>query len=76
MGCGHVSSSARALGLGGSDGHHAASQHIRAMDFLLLFSLEETQLIFPLLLLGFTTSRFVLSDFVIIGPVLKTTVSI
>ena len=46
------------------------------VDFLLLRSFEETQLILPLLLLGFTSSRFVLLDFIIILPVLKKTASI
>ena len=59
-----------------SGGHHAALQHMHAVDFLLLLSFEETQLIPPLLLLGFTTSRFVLLGFIIIVPVFKKTVSI
>lgn len=47
----------------------------RAVDFLLLVSAEETQLMCPLFWLGLTTSRFVLLDFIIILPVLKKTVS-
>lgn len=55
-------------------GHQDSLQHICAVDFLLLLSFEETQLMLPLHLLGFTTSRFVLLDFIIIIPVFKKTV--
>lgn len=52
----------------------AVTRH-RAVDFLLLGSAEETQLMLPLFWFRLTTGRFVLLDFITILPVLKKIVS-